>query len=102
MAGAPPDPIAARCSESVITHDPRSPHHANSRGTRFGGRALELLDSHAAIACHRYARRPTAVPQLGCVGQEAARLHPLGAPVHEQIVRRRAQQRGDRSPLEDA
>jgi acyl-CoA hydrolase len=60
-ADSPSDPhsdaLAPRASEWVVTHDLVFPNHANTMGTLFGGRALELLDINAAIACYRYARR---------------------------------------------
>jgi acyl-CoA hydrolase len=156
----------------VVTHDLVFPNHANTMGTLFGGRALELLDINAAIACYRYARRqvvtassesidfrtpvsvgeilevrsrvvwtgrtsmivrgeligesprsgerrlctvgymsfvaldergrPTPVPPLRCDDDDAIRLHAIGVQVHEQILRRRQQQHGERAPLEDA
>ncbi|CAN5782207.1 acyl-CoA thioesterase [soil metagenome] len=46
----------ARRSDWVTTVDTVFPHHANSLGTIFGGRVLELLDVNAAIACQRFAR----------------------------------------------
>ena len=40
----------------VVTVDVVFPHHANTMGTLFGGRALEKMDINSAIACYRYAR----------------------------------------------
>lgn len=51
------DPRLPRAADWVVTVDVVFPHHANTMGTLFGGRALELLDINAAIACYRYARR---------------------------------------------
>ena len=51
------DPTQPRAADWVITVDVVFPHHANTMGTLFGGRALELLDINAAIACYRFARR---------------------------------------------
>jgi len=51
-ARAPDD----RPADWVVTVDIVFPHHANTMGTLFGGRALELMDVNAAIACYRYAR----------------------------------------------
>jgi acyl-CoA hydrolase len=45
-----------RRSEWVVTVDAVFPHHANTLGTLFGGRAMELMDVNAAIACYRYSR----------------------------------------------
>jgi acyl-CoA hydrolase len=51
------DPTRPREADWVVTTDIVFPHHANTMGTLFGGRALELLDINAAIACYRFARR---------------------------------------------
>ena len=51
------DPTRPRAADWVVTTDVVFPHHANTMGTLFGGRALELLDINAAIACYRFARR---------------------------------------------
>jgi len=51
------DPTRPRDADWVVTTDIVFPHHANTMGTLFGGRALELLDINAAIACYRFARR---------------------------------------------
>ncbi len=51
------DPTHPRAASWVVTTDVVFPHHANTMGTLFGGRALELLDINAAIACYRFARR---------------------------------------------
>ena len=51
------DPAQPRAADWVVTVDVVFPHHANTMGTLFGGRGLELLDINAAIACYRYARR---------------------------------------------
>ncbi len=51
------DPTRPRAADWVVTTDIVFPHHANTMGTLFGGRALELLDINAAIACYRFARR---------------------------------------------
>jgi acyl-CoA hydrolase len=40
----------------VVTADLVFPHHANTMGTLFGGRALEKMDINAAIACYRFSR----------------------------------------------
>ena len=59
---APPGTPAAvnvavpRRSEWVVTVDAVFPHHANTLGTLFGGRAMELMDINAAITCYRYSR----------------------------------------------
>jgi acyl-CoA hydrolase len=59
---APPGTPAAvdvdrpRRSAWVVTVDAVFPHHANTHGTLFGGRAMELMDVNAAIACYRYSR----------------------------------------------
>jgi acyl-CoA hydrolase len=45
-----------RRSDWVVTVDAVFPHHANTLGTLFGGRAMELMDINAAIACYRYSR----------------------------------------------
>ena len=51
------DPTHPREAGWVVTTDIVFPHHANTMGTLFGGRALELLDINAAIACYRFAHR---------------------------------------------
>jgi len=51
------DPTRPREADWVVTTDIVFPHHTNTMGTLFGGRALELLDVNAAIACYRFARR---------------------------------------------
>jgi len=51
------DPLHPRAGDWVVTTDIVFPHHANTMGTLFGGRALELLDVNGAIACYRFARR---------------------------------------------
>lgn len=53
----PIDPSETRASEWVTTVDAVFPHHANPVGTLFGGRALELMDINASIACNRFCRR---------------------------------------------
>jgi acyl-CoA hydrolase len=45
-----------RRADWVVTVDAVFPHHANTHGTLFGGRAMELMDVNAAIACYRYSR----------------------------------------------
>ena len=40
----------------VVTADLVFPHHANTMGTLFGGRALEKMDINAAVACYRFSR----------------------------------------------
>jgi acyl-CoA hydrolase len=50
------DADGGRTADWVVTVDIVFPHHANTMGTLFGGRALELMDVNAAIACYRYAR----------------------------------------------
>ena len=50
------DVARPRRSEWVVTVDAVFPHHANTLGTLFGGRAMELMDVNAAIACYRYSR----------------------------------------------
>lgn len=51
------DPSETRPSDWVTTVDVVFPHHANPVGTLFGGRALELMDVGASIACNRFCRR---------------------------------------------
>jgi len=51
------DPSETRASDWVTTVDAVFPHHANPVGTLFGGRALELMDVNASIACNRFCRR---------------------------------------------
>lgn len=51
------DPSETRASDWVTTVDTVFPHHANPVGTLFGGRALELMDVNASIACNRFCRR---------------------------------------------
>ena len=53
----PIDPGDTRPSEWVTTVDAVFPHHTNPLGTLFGGRALELMDINASIACNRFCRR---------------------------------------------
>ena len=53
----PIDPDETRVSEWVVTVDAVFPHHTNPLGTLFGGRALELMDVNASIACNRFCRR---------------------------------------------
>lgn len=53
----PIDPSETRVSEWVVTVDAVFPHHTNPVGTLFGGRALELMDVNASIACNRFCRR---------------------------------------------
>lgn len=69
-----PNPSEPRVAHWVITTDIVFPHHANTMGTLFGGRALELLDINAAIACYRFARR-----QVVTASSEAVDFH---VPVH--------------------
>lgn len=51
------DPQRTRSSRWVTTVDAVFPHHTNPVGTLFGGRALELMDINASIACNRFCRR---------------------------------------------
>lgn len=51
------DPSETRASDWITTVDAVFPHHANPVGTLFGGRALELMDVNASIACNRFCRR---------------------------------------------
>ena len=53
----PVPPDATVPSDWVVTVDTVFPHHTNSVGTLFGGRALELMDVNASIACNRFCRR---------------------------------------------
>lgn len=53
----PVDPDETRVSDWVVTVDAVFPHHTNPVGTLFGGRALELMDVNASIACNRFCRR---------------------------------------------
>lgn len=53
----PIDPSETRESQWVTTVDAVFPHHANPLGTLFGGRALEMMDVNASIACNRFCRR---------------------------------------------
>ena len=53
----PVPPDATVPSDWVVTVDTVFPHHTNSLGTLFGGRALELMDVNASIACNRFCRR---------------------------------------------
>ena len=53
----PIDPSETRVSDWVVTVDAVFPHHTNPLGTLFGGRALELMDVNASIACNRFCRR---------------------------------------------
>jgi acyl-CoA hydrolase len=57
-SGTPPtvDVTRPRVADWVVTVDAVFPHHANTLGTLFGGRAMELMDVNAAIACYRYSR----------------------------------------------
>jgi acyl-CoA hydrolase len=71
---AAPNPREPRTAHWVITTDIVFPHHANTMGTLFGGRALELLDINAAIACYRFARK-----QVVTASSEAVDFH---VPVH--------------------
>ncbi|MEX2500957.1 MAG: acyl-CoA thioesterase [Trueperaceae bacterium] len=50
-------PEATVPSDWVTTVDAVFPHHANPVGTLFGGRAMELMDVNASIACNRFCRR---------------------------------------------
>ena len=56
-APGPVDVTRPRRAAWVVTVDAVFPNHANTMGTLFGGRAMELMDINAAIACYRYARR---------------------------------------------
>lgn len=101
------DADAGRPSDWNVTVDIVFPHHANTMGTLFGGRGLELMDVNAAIACYRYARtavvtasvepidfrRPVHVGEI----LEERRHHAIGARVRAEILRRR-----EHDTLEDA
>jgi acyl-CoA hydrolase len=47
---------AAGFAAWVVTADLVFPHHANTMGTLFGGRALEKMDINSAVACYRFCR----------------------------------------------
>jgi acyl-CoA hydrolase len=47
---------AAGSATWVVTADLVFPHHANTMGTLFGGRALEKMDVNSAVACYRFCR----------------------------------------------